>query len=76
MWQYTDTASALPIYDILDLQKVSLVKISDDVIACDLWFAPPPNLIKNSGYAYVLIVLISSTKTDFEQYLFEGVGGF
>ena len=26
------------------------MKISDNVIACDLWFGPPP--IKNPGYAY------------------------
>ena len=26
------------------------MKVSDDVIACDLWFGPPP--IKNPGYAY------------------------
>ena len=25
--------------------------MSDDVIACDLWFGPPPP-IKNPGYAY------------------------
>ena len=31
-------------------QKVPLSKISDDVIACSLWFAPPP--IKNPGCAY------------------------
>ena len=26
------------------------MKVSDDVIACDLWFGPPP--IKNPCYAY------------------------
>ena len=31
-------------------QKITFSKISDDVIACDLWFGPPP--IKNPGYAY------------------------
>ena len=30
-------------------QKLPLWKNFDDVIACDLWFKPPP--IKNSGYA-------------------------
>ena len=38
------TPSNLPFYDIFALaEKVPLSKISDDVIACDLWFAPPPN---------------------------------
>ena len=32
------------------LQSVSFLKISDDVIACDLWYGPPR--IKNPGYAY------------------------
>ena len=32
-------------------QKVPFLKISDDVIARDLWFGAPP--IKNPGYAYV-----------------------
>ena len=36
------SASDLPLYDIFAPQKVPLSKISDDVIACDLWFAPPP----------------------------------
>ena len=45
------TASDLPFYDIFAQQKVPFLKISDDVIACDLWFGPPP--IKNPGYAYV-----------------------
>ena len=31
-------------------EKVPFSKISDDVIACDLRFGPPP--IKNPGYAY------------------------
>ena len=44
------TASDLPFYDIFAPQKVPFLKISDDVIACDLWFGPPP--IKNPGYAY------------------------
>ena len=43
-------ASELPFYDIFATQTVPLSKISDDVIACDLWFCPPP--IKTSGYAY------------------------
>ena len=36
------TASDLPLYDIFAPQKVPLLKISDDVIGCDLWFGPPP----------------------------------
>ena len=40
----------LPFYDIFVTQKVPLSKISDDVIACDLWFGPSP--ITNPGYAY------------------------
>ena len=40
----------LPFYDIFASQKVPLLKNSDDVIACDLWFGPLP--IKNPGYAY------------------------
>ena len=43
-------ASDLPFYDILARQKVHVLKISDDVIECDLWFGPSP--IKNPGYAY------------------------
>ena len=43
-------ASDFPIYDIFAPQKITFSKISDDVIACDLWFGPPP--IKNPGYAY------------------------
>ena len=34
------TISDLPSYDIFDPQKVPLLKIFDDVIACDLWFGP------------------------------------
>ena len=41
------SASDLPIHSISVPQKNS-----DDVTACDLWFAPPPS-IKNPGYAYV-----------------------
>ena len=32
----------LPFYDIFAPQKVPFLKISDDVIAFDLWFCPPP----------------------------------
>ena len=36
------SASDLSTYNTFVTQKVSLAKISDDVIACNLWFAPPP----------------------------------
>ena len=36
-------------YNIFAPQKVPPLKISDHVIACDLWFVLP---IKNPGYAY------------------------
>ena len=45
-------ASDLPFHDIFAPQKVPFSKISDDVIACDLWFGPPP--IKNPAYAYAI----------------------
>ena len=48
------TASDLPFYKTFGPQKVSLLKISDDVIACDLWFGLPP--IKNPGYVYGYVV--------------------
>ena len=35
------TISDLPSYDIFVPQKVPLLKIFDDVIACDLWFGLP-----------------------------------
>ena len=40
-------------YDIFAQQKIVFLEIPVDVIACDLWFGPPP--IKNPGYAYVCI---------------------
>ena len=42
------TISDLPSYDIFVPQKLSLLKIFDDVILCDLWFRSPK--IKNPGY--------------------------
>ena len=39
------TASDLPFYDIFAPQKDTFSKISDDVIACDLWFGPPQSKI-------------------------------
>ena len=47
------TASDLPFYDIIAPQKVPLLKISDDIIACGLRFGAPP--IKNPDYAYAHI---------------------
>ena len=43
------TISDLPSYDIFVRQKLRLLKIFDNVIACDLWFRSPK--IKNPGYA-------------------------
>ena len=53
-YQNQVTASDLPLYDIFVPQKVPLLKISEDVVACDWWFAPPPfkGPIKNPGNAY------------------------
>ena len=42
MCQTRTTTSDLPFYDIFVMQKVPFSQISGDVIACDLWFAPPP----------------------------------
>ena len=42
----------LPFYDIFAPQKVPLLKISDDVITCNMWFAPPTPAIKNPVYTY------------------------
>ena len=47
--QHQDMASNLPFYDIFAPTKNSSFEYSDDVIACDLGFGPPP--IKNLGYA-------------------------
>ena len=54
-------ASDRPFYNIFAPQKVPLSKISDDIIAYDLCFAPLPP-IKNSGNAYgcTPIVIIGS----------------
>ena len=41
MCQTRTNTSDLPFCDILVLQKVPFLQISDDIIACDLWFAPP-----------------------------------
>ena len=37
--------------------KKFFLKISDDVNACDLWFAPLPP-IKNPGYAYAQTLVL------------------
>ena len=46
------TTSDFQFYNIFARQKVPFLKISDDVVACDLWFGHPQ--IKNLGYAYGL----------------------
>ena len=48
--QHQATAFDVPFYDIFAPAKNFPVEVSDDVIACDLLFWPPP--IENSGYAY------------------------
>ena len=48
--QHQATAFDVPFYDIFAPTKNSCFEVSDDVIACDLRFGPPP--IKNPGYAY------------------------
>ena len=40
--QHQATASDLPFYDIFAPTKNFSFKVSDNVIACDLWFDPPP----------------------------------
>ena len=40
-WQQQATALDLPFYDIFAPQKASFLRISDDVIVCNFWFAPP-----------------------------------
>ena len=40
--QQQSTTLDLTFYDIFALQKFPFFLISDDVIACNLWFAPPP----------------------------------
>ena len=41
--QHQVKASDLPHYDIFAPTKNSSFEVSDDVIACDLWFGSPPN---------------------------------
>ena len=40
--QHQATAFDLPFYDIFAPTKNSSFEVSDVVIACDLWLAPPP----------------------------------
>ena len=44
--------SGLSFYDNFAPRKVFILKISDDVITCDLRFGPSPSPTKNPGYAY------------------------
>ena len=53
MCQNQATASDLSLYDIFVAQKNPLLKISNDVIACDLWFGP--SAIKNTCCAYAFL---------------------
>ena len=53
-WAHQASVSDLPLYDIFVPQKVAVLKIFYDVIACDLWFGPSLP-IKNPGYAYAFI---------------------
>ena len=65
--QQLTTALDLPIYDIFAPQKVPLLKISDDVIACNLWFAPlqSKTWLRLCGYnRYLSPVTITSDVTD------------
>ena len=40
-YQTPATALDLPFYNIFAPQKMPLLKISDDIIACNLWFCHP-----------------------------------
>ena len=56
------TTSELPFYDIFVRQKVPLSKIYDDVIVCDLWFAPPNQkfwlrLWLKSSFLHILLLI-------------------
>ena len=59
--QHQATTSDLPFYDIFTPHKNSSFEVSDDAIACDLWFGPLPP-IKNPGYAIVDVRCISTSK--------------
>ena len=45
MCQHQATASDLPFYDIFAPTKNFSFQVSDDVIACGLWFGPPQSKI-------------------------------
>ena len=53
-------ALVLSFYNIFSPQKVPLLKISDDLIACDLLFAPLPP-IKNPPNAYCFLPPVTVT---------------
>ena len=54
-------ASDLPFYDIFAPQKITFSKISDDVIACDLWFGPPQSKILATPMAITELEKLNST---------------
>ena len=72
--QQQGKALDLPFHDIFAPQKVPLLKISDDVIACNLWFGPPP--IKNPGYAYGYLPPITVTSDVIGQFYVRLFFGF
>ena len=53
-------ASDLPLYDIFVTQKVPFSKISDDVIACDLWFSPLQSKILATSMTVTLVAVAVS----------------
>ena len=53
-------------YDIFAHTKNSSFEVSDDVIACDLWFGPLP--IKNPGYAYDLKYMEAQEARQFKSF--------
>ena len=64
------TASDLPFYDIFAPQKVSFLKISDDVIVCDLWFAPPQSKILATSMTRVGLNLNPLTNYSIDEFEF------
>ena len=66
MCQTQGTTIHLPIYNIFVPQKVHVSKISDDVIACDVWFALP-SITKNPSYAFAADPLQRNTRAKINQ---------
>ena len=60
--QHQATTSDLPFYDIFAPAKNSSFKVSDDVIARGLWFAPPQSKILATPMTQVVVFpLLSAT---------------